>query len=136
MRCSSGRCSPGAPASTLRTATLKRCIGTRPIRSSTRHGPFIGHFWFSRRALICSQEYGALEDRPSSRCLASEAQARAFLLPAALCGGACACGVSHTGAPPRASKAGQEQSAPRSEEHTSELQSPCNLVCRVLLETT
>src|SRR2546426_1347113 len=26
------------------------------------------------------------------------------------------------------------QSAPRSEEHTSELQSPCNLVCRLLLE--
>src|SRR5256885_10381125 len=24
---------------------------------------------------------------------------------------------------------------PRSEEHTSELQSPCNLVCRLLLET-
>src|SRR5256885_9607101 len=26
------------------------------------------------------------------------------------------------------------QSEPRSEEHTSELQSPCNLVCRLLLE--
>src|SRR5256885_11537867 len=26
------------------------------------------------------------------------------------------------------------QVAPRSEEHTSELQSPCNLVCRLLLE--
>src|SRR5256885_9511766 len=26
--------------------------------------------------------------------------------------------------------------AERSEEHTSELQSPCNLVCRLLLETT
>src|ERR1039457_1618395 len=26
------------------------------------------------------------------------------------------------------------QAAPRSEEHTSELQSPCNLVCRLLLE--
>src|SRR5256885_11925574 len=28
------------------------------------------------------------------------------------------------------------QAAPRSEEHTSELQSPCNLVCRLLLEKT
>src|SRR5256885_10401390 len=28
----------------------------------------------------------------------------------------------------------QAGSAPRSEEHTSELQSPCNLVCRLLLE--
>src|SRR5256885_8265167 len=27
-----------------------------------------------------------------------------------------------------------EQPEPRSEEHTSELQSPCNLVCRLLLE--
>src|SRR5256885_6345827 len=26
------------------------------------------------------------------------------------------------------------KAAPRSEEHTSELQSPCNLVCRLLLE--
>src|SRR2546426_7477998 len=29
---------------------------------------------------------------------------------------------------------GSEQLTPRSEEHTSELQSPCNLVCRLLLE--
>src|SRR3989454_6256662 len=28
----------------------------------------------------------------------------------------------------------QEEDALRSEEHTSELQSPCNLVCRLLLE--
>src|SRR5256885_12126422 len=27
-----------------------------------------------------------------------------------------------------------DHSCPRSEEHTSELQSPCNLVCRLLLE--
>src|SRR5256885_3505540 len=30
--------------------------------------------------------------------------------------------------------AGQPEGQPRSEEHTSELQSPCNLVCRLLLE--
>src|SRR5688500_19858594 len=29
-----------------------------------------------------------------------------------------------------------EAVVPRSEEHTSELQSPCNLVCRLLLEKT
>src|SRR5256885_10971112 len=29
-----------------------------------------------------------------------------------------------------------EDTAARSEEHTSELQSPCNLVCRLLLEKT
>src|SRR3989454_7706043 len=31
-------------------------------------------------------------------------------------------------------RAGMDATAPRSEEHTSELQSPCNLVCRLLLE--
>src|SRR2546426_2298644 len=34
-------------------------------------------------------------------------------------------------AQPRGSRRGRR---PRSEEHTSELQSPCNLVCRLLLE--
>src|SRR5256885_10146788 len=29
----------------------------------------------------------------------------------------------------------REAARPRSEEHTSELQSPCNLVCRLLLDT-
>src|SRR2546426_3768090 len=31
-------------------------------------------------------------------------------------------------------RCGSAGSLPRSEEHTSELQSPCNLVCRLLLE--
>src|SRR2546426_6055570 len=31
-------------------------------------------------------------------------------------------------------RAGRRSCSPRSEEHTSELQSPCNLVCRLLLE--
>src|SRR6266850_7960315 len=34
----------------------------------------------------------------------------------------------------RISATGQTSSTWRSEEHTSELQSPCNLVCRLLLE--
>src|SRR5256885_16068549 len=33
-----------------------------------------------------------------------------------------------------AALAGADAVEPRSEEHTSELQSPCNLVCRLLLE--
>src|SRR2546426_7640437 len=33
-----------------------------------------------------------------------------------------------------AARAGAAETAARSEEHTSELQSPCNLVCRLLLE--
>src|SRR5256885_5993331 len=35
---------------------------------------------------------------------------------------------------PFAEMAGQRAAGSRSEEHTSELQSPCNLVCRLLLE--
>src|SRR5256885_11362585 len=35
---------------------------------------------------------------------------------------------------PRRSQASARRTSPRSEEHTSELQSPCNLVCRLLLE--
>src|SRR2546426_7472233 len=34
----------------------------------------------------------------------------------------------------RADSVSVAERAPRSEEHTSELQSPCNLVCRLLLE--
>src|ERR1022692_5286857 len=41
----------------------------------------------------------------------------------------CSCGCSRLSRPSAARKA-----AFRSEEHTSELQSPCNLVCRLLLE--
>src|SRR5256885_10026445 len=35
---------------------------------------------------------------------------------------------------PRQPGPGQPAPGPRSEEHTSELQSPCNLVCRLLLD--
>src|ERR1022692_2527715 len=38
------------------------------------------------------------------------------------------------GSNPQPPRAGSESALPRSEEHTSELQSPCNLVCRLLLE--
>src|SRR5256885_16989466 len=38
------------------------------------------------------------------------------------------CGARSARSPPRPAR------GPRSEEHTSELQSPCNLVCRLLLE--
>src|SRR5256885_5022017 len=39
-----------------------------------------------------------------------------------------------TGARRRARRSGRSLHGERSEEHTSELQSPCNLVCRLLLE--
>src|SRR5256885_9237823 len=37
-------------------------------------------------------------------------------------------------APPDPARRGRRRVLARSEEHTSELQSPCNLVCRLLLE--
>src|SRR2546426_7608312 len=40
----------------------------------------------------------------------------------------------HQSAPPVATTPRCTPACPRSEEHTSELQSPCNLVCRLLLE--
>src|SRR3989454_9247921 len=41
---------------------------------------------------------------------------------------------NHTPPPPWIAFAGGPNAVTRSEEHTSELQSPCNLVCRLLLE--
>src|SRR6266566_9057324 len=41
-------------------------------------------------------------------------------------------GPGGSGHSPR--RSGSRSPGPRSEEHTSELQSPCNLVCRLLLE--
>src|SRR5256885_16694818 len=48
----------------------------------------------------------------------------------------CGCAILHSRCTRRmADLHGQRHHAqPRSEEHTSELQSPCNLVCRLLLE--
>src|SRR5256885_13320556 len=43
-------------------------------------------------------------------------------------------GVHRAAAPARGDCAVSTAVVPRSEEHTSELQSPCNLVCRLLLE--
>src|SRR2546426_1505372 len=45
--------------------------------------------------------------------------------------------INHDGPmklPPQETNELKERNAKRSEEHTSELQSPCNLVCRLLLE--
>src|SRR5256885_8627695 len=59
----------------------------------------------------------------------SKSQPAPFFSGAAIivCGG-----VNLTNSPSRFTRA--QQVIPRSEEHTSELQSPCNLVCRLLLD--
>src|SRR5256885_6396265 len=48
------------------------------------------------------------------------------------------CAAARPGRPCRRSRGSERlpslRPSPRSEEHTSELQSPCNLVCRLLLE--
>src|SRR5256885_9469640 len=47
----------------------------------------------------------------------------------------CGCGRARELAVcPGSESAGEDACSARSEEHTSELQSPCNLVCRLLLE--
>src|SRR6266850_8292448 len=55
-----------------------------------------------------------------------------------ICGGSGRCGAADYGAAVARLRSRHVQTArqlrPRSEEHTSELQSPCNLVCRLLLE--
>src|SRR2546430_12610568 len=52
------------------------------------------------------------------------------------CGSCCheSCGAGSTGADQPGDEARTCRRAPRSEEHTSELQSQSNLVCRLLLE--
>src|SRR2546426_6028908 len=50
------------------------------------------------------------------------------------CGDCQSSSWSHRRSTPSASLRISSRSAKRSEEHTSELQSPCNLVCRLLLE--
>src|SRR5256885_11396320 len=49
-------------------------------------------------------------------------------------GRACAIYVRAAGRLHRIRREGRDAKEKRSEEHTSELQSPCNLVCRLLLE--
>src|SRR5256885_5876110 len=44
--------------------------------------------------------------------------------------------MASTSSPPRVISSSCRFRGSRSEEHTSELQSPCNLVCRLLLDTT
>src|SRR5256885_11049492 len=46
----------------------------------------------------------------------------------------CACSAAARKSSSNRSTPRRRWRAPRSEEHTSELQSPCNLVCRLLLE--
>src|SRR5256885_3271553 len=60
---------------------------------------------------------------PRARCSPSSTRARASR---ARCSSSCS--------PPTAATCCSRPTRPRSEEHTSELQSPCNLVCRLLLE--
>src|SRR5262249_59516564 len=66
-------------------------------------------------------------------CDHTPCHAEAFFSRSATCD-ACLC-CAHAVTPPRACRGWHDHSAPRrSEEHTSELQSLTNLVCRLLLE--
>src|SRR6266850_2953503 len=90
---------------------------------------------YSSRLIICA---GSRNKKSQTRSVAGEdrmsegfwGRAAALLVGAALCWSALAQESGGPGIPlaPAIAPAG------RSEEHTSELQSPCNLVCRLLLE--
>src|SRR5256885_9738952 len=66
-------------------------------------------------------------ERPARRCAALVARRRDARLLASN-------GRPHPAVPPVAGRGRGAAAHRRSEEHTSELQSPCNLVCRLLLE--
>src|SRR3989454_6063252 len=70
--------------------------------------------------------YAGFVDAAVSRALGVDAEREAVLELVAL-------GPEGAPAPPVATSS-RTASRSRSEEHTSELQSPCNLVCRLLLE--
>src|SRR5256885_6486905 len=63
------------------------------------------------------------------RCRLDMVREAGTVKQAALQGAAC-CGTEES----KKWQAGRPRKVERSEEHTSELQSPCNLVCRLLLE--
>src|SRR3989454_2517043 len=92
-----------------------------------------------RRRRTGSLDHGQLLGRARRRGHASDARERcAALLPAPPCREASPAGPGAGVSQSRGRAVPQSPTyprfPPRSEEHTSELQSPCNLVCRLLLE--
>src|SRR5256885_11949223 len=78
------------------------------------------HIWLVHRpATLLDDEKGATKNPPEYKCCKAAPAVMEFDAEGNL--------LRHWGGP----GAGYEW---RSEEHTSELQSPCNLVCRLLLE--
>src|SRR5918996_6520401 len=74
-----------------------------------------------------SMKAGTVSLRLQSRCSSQKSCGTLIILTSACSTRRSAASCAATEVPPTAS-------ALRSEEHTSELQSPCNLVCRLLLE--
>src|SRR5688500_19077812 len=94
------------------------------------------------RALLCMRPARRPTLSPYTTLFRSCADALGAAQPAALPepSPSAAAAVAHAarlrrgGARHRALRLGRRREQERSEEHTSELQSPCNLVCRLLLE--
>src|SRR5688500_19104399 len=87
----------------------------------------------SRRAVFPTQRLGASDDAPSRRATSSEALRSAGVrLPMPRSAQTTPFFTKLRGS--RAPSTTRGRKRVRSEEHTSELQSPCNLVCRLLLE--
>src|SRR5688500_20039134 len=98
---------------------------------------FLSRSYFCRIPLSSHFPYTTLfrsSERPTSRDLPDQNATMIESYPATV---ALPRNTGPTGAPTSApNTADIAKPEPRSEEHTSELQSPCNLVCRLLLEKT
>src|SRR5215467_11074498 len=90
-----------------------------------------GHSLGEYAALVAA---GALELNDALPLVRFRAQAMQEAVPAGVGAMAAVMGLDDAGIAAACAEAAQGQVVePRSEEHTSELQSPCNLVCRLLL---
>src|SRR5256885_7149144 len=108
----------------LRTAS-SRCTHRSSKTCSRRFGPLIPRRWFACRARATRT--------PTKRCARGRSTWPLSSSPSGPSRGSMRCAWSIV-RPKGCCCQRAIRSQPRSEEHTSELQSPCNLVCRLLLE--
>src|SRR2546426_7240751 len=113
----------------------------RPARSSLSPRRVLFFFLMIRRPPRSTLfPYTTLFRSPAGTPAAGSGLVQGWQLPPPRAAGPVPVGSSPAGLRRRGHRAASERGPPgsaqppRSEEHTSELQSPCNLVCRLLLE--
>src|SRR5256885_7313908 len=108
---------PGTPSTSFTQGGGR--LGWPSLRASTEHSIRLGPERINPECAV--REHNGQPCRPAPLSCVRDARAREAARPPHA--RSCMRGARTSGA-----------SQPRSEEHTSELQSPCNLVCRLLLE--